>query len=530
MKSDQHLPFSGHHCLPPVILAWKQYYLIYNHRLLFVIGLMFSRSLTRTAIVSALAWYLTSNGDASSSVMISAIFTNIQGSLSLILELPMAHAAHSSLFGILPTLFISHISYIIALGLFWKLHPQKMNLLLVVTIVLLSLGTSGSKILQDQLVDFVHDIKDPDTSNQDMMISTDDDMIMTRSVARAKIWSGGAYLFGGLIAILLVAPDAIIVGVHSWGFSFFICLITMTLALIIFGVGQIVYHHRSVKLTLEIFMTHISRCLPGYSRQVCSMNLDIEMEENEKIAQEIPTTNFDTKGKEDGSCQKNLDIENGENDQRSIHTKGKEEESNKCSHKQDHGVMLLFIVKSLLRMFPIWGVFLMLSIISATGSAFFSLQYNNLNTNKDIAVQFYSLVQSLSQSFIPYVYSCWICSRLDEYYKVLIWMGLATLIFYSWIAKFFYKDQVLANNDENSGDNDLQELVNELTSEVLENRELVKDDQEQDNLDLANEDLQQELVNGQVKDALPNQNLSNDDQKQDRQVFADNGLQWKEQT
>nr|GEY64670.1 proton-dependent oligopeptide transporter family [Tanacetum cinerariifolium] len=60
-----------------LVFFWKDYYFIYNHRLLYVVGLVFSRSLTSYAIITVLVWYFTDYGN---DLVTSAVFFNIQGS------------------------------------------------------------------------------------------------------------------------------------------------------------------------------------------------------------------------------------------------------------------------------------------------------------------------------------------------------------------------------------------------------------------------------------------------------------------
>ncbi|MFS8014058.1 hypothetical protein Hanom_Chr15g01340191 [Helianthus anomalus] len=94
--------------LAPVFF-WKDYFFIYNHRLLFVIGLVFSRSLTNVSIVSVIAWYFTVSGD---DVLKSAILTNAHGFLSSVFVIFMAYVADSFV-GRLKTLLCSNVAYVI---------------------------------------------------------------------------------------------------------------------------------------------------------------------------------------------------------------------------------------------------------------------------------------------------------------------------------------------------------------------------------------------------------------------------------
>ena len=82
----------------------------------------------------------------------------------------------------------------------------------------------------------------------------------------------------------------------------------------------------------------------------------------------------------------------------------------------------MIVVKSLLRMFPMWGMFFVVSLISATGSTFFLQQYNNLNSNSSISIQIYNVFQDFSEFCIPFLYT-WICG-LHKNNKVQIGVGM----------------------------------------------------------------------------------------------------------
>ncbi|MFS7959732.1 putative proton-dependent oligopeptide transporter family, MFS transporter superfamily [Helianthus anomalus] len=65
----------------------------------------------------------------------------------------------------------------------------------------------------------------------------------------------------------------------------------------------------------------------------------------------------------------------------------------------------MVIVKCLLRMLPMWVMFFVVSIISATGATFFLLQYSNLNVNNKIPIQMYNIVQGFSSFAILILYN-----------------------------------------------------------------------------------------------------------------------------
>ncbi|MFS8014052.1 putative MFS transporter superfamily [Helianthus anomalus] len=116
------------------------------------------------------------------------------------------------------------VTFLLALVLFWKFHPHDKIWVLLVTLALLALGTSGYKILQDALRDLVTDV---DESS---------DLDETRSNVRATIWYRVAYMLGFVLAIFVwvfLEFDS------SWKSAIFICIITMTLAVIISGFGHL---------------------------------------------------------------------------------------------------------------------------------------------------------------------------------------------------------------------------------------------------------------------------------------------------
>ncbi|KAJ0471430.1 putative proton-dependent oligopeptide transporter family, MFS transporter superfamily [Helianthus annuus] len=118
-----------------------------------------------------------------------------------------------------------------------------------------------------------------------------------------------------------------------------------------------------------------------------------------------------------------MDIEKGGNEgktpeisTRHLDVNGKEKKRNSSYKQEDHKMIL----KSVLKMIPMCVVFSVLSLISATGSTFYLQQYNNLNTDSVIAIQFYSLVQDSSKFVIPFIYGC--CLPKNE--KVKIGVGI----------------------------------------------------------------------------------------------------------
>ncbi|KAF5785403.1 putative proton-dependent oligopeptide transporter family [Helianthus annuus] len=140
------------------------------------------------------------------------------------------------------------------LMLLWLFNPYDVKWLVVISLVLLSIGTSGANILQDVLKDLVNDIDKSQDQNK------------ARSLARAAIWSRIAYLSGVMSAILWVATDAV-GGVHpSWRSTFLICLITMTTTSIIFCAGHNIYHQgeltkRPAEVFFRVFCARVKKLL-----------------------------------------------------------------------------------------------------------------------------------------------------------------------------------------------------------------------------------------------------------------------------
>ncbi|KVH95027.1 hypothetical protein Ccrd_002904 [Cynara cardunculus var. scolymus] len=323
---------------------------------------------------------------------------NIQSSLSSFSVILMAHAAHSFV-GRFRTLLFSTTAYIGGLMLFWMFNPYDVKWLVVVALVLLALGTSGANVLRDVLIDLVHDI------------DKSEDRTKTRSIARATIWLRIAGVLGVISAILWVATDALGGVRPSWRSSFMICIITITTVLMIFCKGHNVYHQdalteRPVEIFFRVFRARIqkllkvdnSRCSTNTLGQDRSLqqNLGIEMTTNEGIAQERSVLRLNMIGLEDRESS---------------------------SYKQEDMV----VIKRLLRMFPMWGVFMVVCVISATGNTFFLQQYSYLNPDK-IPIQIYNLVQDSSSFLIPFLYRAicdirWI-SSVGKNEKVKIGVGM----------------------------------------------------------------------------------------------------------
>lgn len=119
--------------------------------------------------------------------------------------------------------------------LLWMFNPYDVKWLVVVALVLLSLGTSGDNLLDDVLTDLVNDID---------LVKDGDYLIKKKySDELAAIWSRIAYIFGAISATLWVTTSPTGgVSQLSWSTSFFICIIGMFTALILFIIGCKLYH------------------------------------------------------------------------------------------------------------------------------------------------------------------------------------------------------------------------------------------------------------------------------------------------
>nr|XP_043638461.1 protein NRT1/ PTR FAMILY 5.6-like [Erigeron canadensis] len=318
----------------------KEYYFIYKHRLLFAVVLAFSRALTNYAIINVLAWYFTDHGE---DLVVSSIMSNIHGSLSSVLVVLMANAADSYV-GRFYTILFSNTAYIGGLMLLLMFNPYDVKWLVVILLVLLALGTSGDKLLQEVLTDLVNDLDKSEAQTKE------------RSIARAEIWPRIAKVVAAICAMLFVSQI-------GWGIQILICIVFMTICLIIFCTGHNSYHQgqlteRPVGVFFRVLHMGIKELL-------------------------IKRKSWDYAGK----------------------------------------ITTIQWVMSLLRMFPMWEVFLVVYLISATGSTFFFEQYNNLNTNNQIAVQIYGLIKDVSSFAIPFLYP-WICGLRKNNEKVKVGVGM----------------------------------------------------------------------------------------------------------
>ncbi|PWA79084.1 hypothetical protein CTI12_AA209650 [Artemisia annua] len=356
------------------IFCWKDYYFIYDHRLLFVLGFVFSRSLAYYAIVDNIMWYLTDNDGG---FVRSAVLSNILESLSSLLVIVMAHSADSFV-GRFRTLLLSTTAYIGGIMLLWMFDPYDITWLVVILIVLLALGKSGDPILKCIVTDLVDDIDKSGDRNR------------KRSHARAAVWWRISHASGAISATLWVTPLAL-GGVNpTWKTSFFICLIVMTTTLIIFCGGHEIYHQgklieRPIEIFLRVLHVRIHKLLHSNSG---SRN-PTRMHETEVITVEQTSRHSDTDKKKNRVSS---------------------------SYKRD-----VKVVRSLLRMFPMWGTFFVVSLISAVGNTFYIEQYSNLENKLDIPIQIFELIQDFSGFMIPFVYH-WTCFFQNQKFKIGVGM------------------------------------------------------------------------------------------------------------
>ncbi|KAI3819142.1 hypothetical protein L1987_12966 [Smallanthus sonchifolius] len=173
-------------------------------------------------------------------------------------------------------------------------------------------------------------------------------------------------------------------------------------------------------------------------------------------------------------------------------------------------------------MLPMWVVFSLLSIISATRSTFFLQQYNNLDTDVDIALQIYSLVQAFSKFVIPFLYAWFCCLRKNEKVKIGVGIlcGVASCIF-AWQLEVVHGTTSISFlwlelADDDSQQNHLREQI----SDIVQNQDLDNDDQKQHNEDFTNVDCME-----QISDTEQNQDLANKDQNKDNEDSTNVGVQ-----
>nr|GEZ92945.1 putative proton-dependent oligopeptide transporter family [Tanacetum cinerariifolium] len=104
-------------------------------------------------------------------------------------------------------------------------------------------------------------------------------------------------------------------------------------------------------------------------------------------------------------------------EQSSLHSDtNKKKNKGSSSYKRD-----VKVVRSLLRMFPMWGTFFVVSLASAAGNTFYIEQYNNLKNEHNIPIQIYDLIQDFSGFLIPFVYH-WTCFFGNQKFKIGVGM------------------------------------------------------------------------------------------------------------
>ena len=161
--------------------------------------------------------------------------------------------------------------------------------------------------------------------------------------------------------------------------------------------------------------------------------------------------------RQDGSTR-NLESETRKNEamsqEGSLHldTTGQRDRGS-CSYKQED----IMVVKSLLRIFPMWAMYFVISLISATGSTFFLEQYSNLNRSNKIPIQIYNLLQDFSSFAFPILY-LWTCKKYWTYgtnEKVKIGAGMLFAILscvFAWQLEVYRLNKVhnLVDQAENT--------------------------------------------------------------------------------
>ncbi|KAL8262279.1 hypothetical protein R6Q59_026328 [Mikania micrantha] len=354
------------------LIYWRKYFFIYDHRFLFVVGLVFSRSLAYYAIVDNLMWYFI---DHDVPFVKSTVFANIQESLSSVFVILMAHSADSFV-GRFRTILFSSTAFICGIMLLLIFNPYDVTWLAVIILVLLALGRSGDNLLENILADLVNEADKSEDRNK------------KRSEARAALWHRIPHASGAISATLWVAPYALVRSHSTWNSAFFICLISMTTTLMIFCKGHGVYcqgklTHRPVEIFYRVIRARIHKLLCN-SKSRCS------------------TYDTSSQGR---SLERNV-----ENDEPiRLATRGEIEQRNNRVYKED-----VRVIRSLLRMFPLWGNFFVVSLTSAVGSTFYIEQYNNLENKYHIPVQIYDVTQSFSHFIVPFLYQLTCFSRLRK--------------------------------------------------------------------------------------------------------------------
>ncbi|XP_071741427.1 protein NRT1/ PTR FAMILY 5.14-like [Rutidosis leptorrhynchoides] len=370
----------------------RKYYFFFHKNILYVLGLVFSRSLTNNAVVDVLMWYLSYyDGD---DLVMSAVLSNVQDSLSSLLVIVMAHSA-DSWFGRFRTLLFSNTAYIGGLLLLWMFNPYDMKWLVIIAIILLSIGKSGDDLSEDVLIDLVKDIDL--MKNNELENDINYSYIMKRSEARAVVWCRIAYVFGAISATLWVtvsptggSPEL------SWRTTFLICIIAMFTTSIPFVAGYNLYYQKKlIQRPIDSFF-RVCRYSMRDLRKFISRSLAIISRHDTSA----PSSETRTKEHE-GTTQDREEHEN--------------RESNNL--KKD-----MAKVKSLIRLFPVWGSYFVVALVSATGNTFFLEQFSNLHASQKLPIQIYTLIQQVSSFSIPFLYRWATCSRKNE--KVKIGLGM----------------------------------------------------------------------------------------------------------
>ncbi|MFS7976633.1 putative proton-dependent oligopeptide transporter family, MFS transporter superfamily [Helianthus anomalus] len=258
--------------------------------------------------------------------------------------------------------------------LLWMFNPYDVTWLIVIVLVLLALGKSGDTLLENVLTDLVYEVDRSEDRNK------------KRAHARAAFWRRVAHASGAISATMWVAPYALGGTNTTWNISFLTCLMSMIVTLMIFCTGHNVYYqgkliHRPIEIFFRVIRARIQKLLkskPRYSTQERSPERELE---NEGI---------------------------------------------KCERSpQDHGDKVykedVKVIQSLLRIFPLWGTFLVISIISSAGNTFYYEQIDSLEYSYSVPGQIYFVIQEISCFTVPILYH-WTCFRHNH--KLQIGAGM----------------------------------------------------------------------------------------------------------
>ncbi|KAL7584498.1 hypothetical protein Lser_V15G42914 [Lactuca serriola] len=131
-----------------------------------------------------------------------------------------------------------------------------------------------------------------------------------------------------------------------------------------------------------------------------------------------------------------------------------QESSSETRRQENDGITQddIRVVRSLLRMFPMWGTLIVVPLTSAVGSTFYIEQFSYLRGNDKIPAQMFDMIQDLSGFAILILYSRLTCVRQNEKLKIGVGM-LCSIIscVFAWILEFYRLKEVReVGDDENT--------------------------------------------------------------------------------